>query len=344
MVAGDDARDGRPASSGPAGSFEGEHPAPDALSPEEQGVLAAFERLRPEGSLRFAFDAAMLQLDRPEHTASTRLPWAGLPGDLWERGRAARISRRFVGDVTAALAEVMAADARAAADAAVSAGHEDRFRAAYDALRFLAARVETLEDRSDPSKLVPADLDLPVPDCSEWTDSLTAWLGRDTSAAGPVVVGEARDPRLLSAAAATGRPVFGIEPRGAVVWESLAARPQATLVMAELSDFVAMLPDDSVAGLALAGCVDRIDLVAQCALARHALRAVAPSGCVVLFVTDQTRWDEALDPPCRDLLPGRPLHPETWSLLLRRSGADSVVWHRPSSEGAVHAVVADIGR
>ena len=64
---------------------------------------------------------------------------------------------------------------------------------------------------------------------------------------------------------------------------------------------------------------------------------------IVVFTTDQAAWDQALPVPARDLLPGRPLHPETWAWLLERAGATDVACHRPTS-GPLHAVVAGVGR
>ncbi len=329
---------------------EGHPPEGDAsaaLAPEEAAVLAAFNRLRPQGSLQWCFDDAMRRLDRPDHdSASGALPWSGLPDDLWERGRSARVSRRFMGEVTEALAELLAADARAAADAAVTSLHGDRFVAAWDALRFLAARVDALEDRLDPIGVSTADLELDLADTSAWTEQLSEWLGDGLAAVGPLVVGEARDTRLVAAAARTGRPVCAVEPRGAVVWETLAGddRPPAAIVMAEVGDHLATLDDATVAGVVVAGSTDRIGLVEKAALVRHALRVTRAGGRVVVFATDQAAWDRGLAPPSRDLLPGRPLHPETWSLLLSRFGADSVTWHRPPKDGAPHAIVAEVGK
>ena len=120
--------------------------------PRGGGLLAAFDRLRPQGSLRWCFDDAMRRLEHPDHESSAgALPWPGLPDDLWERGRSARIGHRFAGDVATVLADILAADARAAADAAVSSLSGDRFEAAFHALRYLAARVEALEARIDPT-------------------------------------------------------------------------------------------------------------------------------------------------------------------------------------------------
>ena len=316
------------------------------LAPEEVALLAAFDRLRPQGNLQWCFDDAMRRLDRPDHdSASGALPWPGLPDDFWERGRSARVGRRFMGEVTGALAELLAADARAAADAAVTSLHGDRFIAAWDALRFLAARVDALEDRLDPIGVAAADVDLDLPDTSAWTEQLAEWLGEGLVVVGPLVVGEARDARLVEIAARTGRSVCAVEPRGAVVWGTLAGddRPAAAFVMAEVGDYLATLDDASVAGVVVAGSVDRIGLVEKVALAGHALRVTRAGGRVVVFATDQTVWDRQLAPPARDLLAGRPLHPETWSLLLARLGADFVTWHRPPKKGAPHAIVAEVG-
>lgn len=319
----------------------------DDLSLEEAALLAAFDRLRPQGSLQWCFDDAMRRLDRPDHDSSAgALPWPGLPDDLWDRGRSARIGRRFAGDVTTVLAEILAADARAAADAAVSSLSGDRFEAAWHALHYLAARVEALEDRLDPAGVVATDLEVAPPDCSEWMETLTSWLGPELPAAGPLVVGEARDADLMAAAVRTGRRVVGVEPRGPVVWQALsdAGRSQTMLVLDEVAGYLAELPDDGAAGIVLAGCTDRLSLVDKVALIRDALRATAGGGRVVIFATDQEAWDRQLPPPARDLFPGRPLHPETWQLLLARLGAGSATWHRPAAGGSVHAIVSEVSR
>jgi hypothetical protein len=103
----------------------------------DEELLAAFERLSPQGSLRVGFDDALRRVDQPDvDSAAMAPPWSGLPDDLWERGRSARIGQRFVGDVAGVLADILAADARTAADAAVTAVNGDRFVATWDALRF----------------------------------------------------------------------------------------------------------------------------------------------------------------------------------------------------------------
>ncbi|MGH9078640.1 MAG: hypothetical protein ACRDYE_00930, partial [Acidimicrobiales bacterium] len=72
---------------------------------DEQALLAAFDRLSPQGGLKWGFDDAMRRIAHPESDA-TAPRWPGLPDDLWERGRSARIGRRFVGDVAGVMAEL----------------------------------------------------------------------------------------------------------------------------------------------------------------------------------------------------------------------------------------------
>ena len=333
-------------------SREGEIPpeAEDGLASDEVALLAAFDRMRPQGTLRWGFDDALRRVLEPEHaTAAAAVPWKGLPDDLWERGRSAQIGRRFVGDVASVLAGIMATDARAVADATM-AGEDDRFVATWDALRFLAARVEMLEARVDPAGLDVGDVQVPVPDLSEWVDQVGSWLGSPDARA-TIVVGESGDGALVRAVATAGWRVHGIEPRGPSVWQAIGsleddqtiAGSHSDIVLAEVADQLGAMPDDGVAGVVLAGCVDRLDLAGKLRLVDQTVRVLAPGGTVVVMAIDQAAWDGALALPARDLLPGRPLHPETWSHLLRRAGLTEPTWHRPMT-GSVHAVVAGSAR
>jgi len=324
----------------------GQDPAVDGddLRADERALLAAFERRSPQGSLKWGFDDAMRRIEHPDiDSAAGAAPWKGLPDDLWERGRTAQIGQRFVGDVAGVLADILAADARAAADAAVEAVNGDRFVAAWDALRFLAARVEQLEARVDPLGLETAEWPMPVPDASEWADVVEGWLAPSDSGSA-VVVGESGDGALALALGAAGRRVVGVEPRGASAWRSLTAPEMGEggaveFVLADVLEHLKTMDADSVAGVVLVGCVDRLDLAGKLALVDEAFRVVGAGGTVVVLATDPSAWSEGLSIPARDLLPARPLHPETWSFLLHRSGAADTVWHRPDS-GTLHAVVA----
>jgi hypothetical protein len=288
------------------------------------------------------------RVDRPDLDSSAGvLPWPGLPDDLWQRGRSARIGERFVGEVAKAMADILAADARAAADAAVAAVNGDRFVATWEALQYLSARVEALEARVDPLGLEAAEVPMPQPDQDAWVDAVGSWFAEvDTGM--PVVVGESGSGALLEGLRRTGRPVVGIDPRGAAVWQSFGDRTAGAegppeVVLDHVDRQLASMPDRSVAGVVLLGCVDRADVAGKLDLVGQAVRITVSGGTVAVLTVDQGAWDAALAHPARDLAPGRPFHPETWLYLLERLGGSEPVWHR-SEAGRCHAVVAGVDR
>ena len=313
--------------------------------PGDDELLAAFDRLSPQGSLGWGFDDAMGRIAAfGRHAGAAAVPWEGLPDNLWERGRSARIGQRFVGDVAGVLAGILAADARNVTDTAVG----DRLVAVWDALRYLAARVEILEGRVDPTSglAFAADLAVPAPDVTPWVDGAGAWftpldITEPGTSIGAVLVGESADGLLLGALADAGHRVCGVEPRGELAWSS--AEAGQGVVFGEVAEVLGSSATDSLAGAVLVGCIDRLDLSDKLGLLADAVRVIAPGGAIVLLVTDQAAWDEALPPSARDLVPGRPLHPETWLLLLRRMGVVEPTWHRPST-GSVHALVGTVVR
>lgn len=320
----------------------GDAGADDPMTEAEGELLAGFDRLRPQGGVRWAFDDAVRRVDQPDLDSSAGAhPWGGLPEDLWDRGKSARIGQRLVGEVARVMADVLAADARAAADAAVGAVNGDRFVATWDALQYLSARVEALERRVDPLGLEAAEWPVPPVDTSEWHDALPGWLGHQLPP-GPMVVGESGDGSLVAALRRGGGEVVGIEPRGPAVWESFRQEVPG-VVFDHVERHLRSVGDDSVAGLVLTGCIDRADLAGKVDLLDLAVRVVRPGGAVVLLGADPATWEEALTVPARDLAPGRPFHPETWSWLLRRAGAVDPVVHR-SDRGGAHAVVARVER
>jgi hypothetical protein len=241
--------------------------------------------------------------------------------------------------VAGVLAEILAADARAAADAAM----DDRILAAWDALRYMAARMERLESRVDPvgARLDGPRVPVPEPDVSVWTEVVAGWF-EPTGRSGPVIVGESGNGALVAALERSGHRVRGVEPRGREVWSAFAdPRVDDGVVLGEVAEFLATAADRSASGVVLVGAVDRLDLPAKLGMLANAVRVVGPAGTVVLLVTDQSRWDGSLPTVARDLVPGRPLHPETWLFLLRRFGVVDPEWH-PSSDGAMHALVGRI--
>ncbi len=316
--------------------------AEPGMTEAEQELLAAFDRLRPQGGLRWAFDDALRRVDQPDLDSSAGAhPWGGLPHDLWDRGRSARIGQRFVGEVARVMADLLAADARSAADAAVAAVNGDRFVAAWDALAYLSARVEVLERHLDPLGVEVAEWASPSGDVAEWHDAVLGWLG-DHAPSGPVIVGESGDGALVASLRGAGREVRGVEPRGPSVWGAFGEGIPGIL-FDHVDRHLRSADGDSAAGVVLIGCIDRADLAGKVDLLDQALRVIRPGGSLVLLCADPVAWEESLTPPARDLASGRPFHPDTWLWLLRRAGVADPVLHR-SDRGTVHAVLARVDR
>jgi len=320
------------------------------LSAEERGLLEAFDRLRPQGSLGWHFDDAVRRLVEPPQFPGRPNGWAGLPVDLWERGRSTKASERVLGDVVTTVAQ----DLSEYTDRAVEESHQrseaalDEFRrTVFDAVRFLAARVDRLESSTDPLGMEAAEFDLPAIDASAWLDAAPTWAAARPDL--PVLLGELGDDGLLAALVGRGTDVEGVDPRGPVVWAADAAfdvgsgRVGLVTAIAEVIDHLRGLPDASRGCVVLSGCVDRADIAGKVGLIDEAHRVVAPGGALVVLVTEQSAWDASLAPVVRDLLPGRPLHPETWLAVLEHRGLPAATWHRPAN-GSVHAVVSEVGR
>jgi hypothetical protein len=330
------------------GSYE-DPPVSDAtgeppMTTADAELLAAFDRMSPQGSLAWGFDDAMRRIIHPDIASSTAAgPWPGLPPDLWMRGRTAQIGQRFVGDVAGVLADLLATDARTVAGAAVAGANT----ATWDALRYLAARVELLEARVDPATMETAELAVEPPDVSEWLDAIPSWLARDEDR-GVVVVGESGHGGLVRILVDAGWQARGVEPRGALAWRSLEVLGESrqgeppAIEFGEVANLLQTLGAKSCSAVVLAGCVDRADLAGNVKLLNESLRVLEGEGTLIILTTDQESWDSSRTAPQRDLASGRPLHPETWSLLIARLGL-TVEWHRPRT-GTVHALVARASR
>jgi len=314
----------------------GERPG---LPEDERQLLEAFYRLAPEDTVHWAFEDTMRRLSNPDERATWIEPWDGLPPDLWDRGRLARAGERAFGDVIKRVAQELTEYTQRIVDDVRRTTPEETTVSA--ALRLLAARVERLESLADPTGIRPAELDLPAPDAGEWVADVPIWLGPPTGL--PVMIGEAGVRNVLDAVVATGAPVDVVDPRGVVAWSLGEAPPgsagQVKVAMAEVADHLSDLPADSRSGVVLSGCVDRIALAGKVDLLDAALRALAPGGTLVVLTVDQVAWDADLATSVRDLLPGRPFHPDTWALILEHRGLPDPEVHL-AAHGTMHAVVA----
>ena len=335
-----------PDASEKSGSSDGE-PRTD-LPADERGLLEAFDRLGPQGTVGWNFNDAVRRLVEPNEGPGRPAGWGGLPADLWQRGHAARASERVLGDVVKLLAQDLTeyTDRAVEESQRISANEvADLRQSALDAIRFLAARVEQLESSSDPVGLRAGQLDLPNFSGSEWSAVAAGWTAARADL--PAMMGELGDDALVSALIEGGVRMEGVDPRGSVVWAADAKFGAGTgridIVFADVLDYMRSLPDASRGCVVLAGSVDRSDLAQKMDLVDQALRVVARGGSLVVLATDQVAWDDSLGSVVRDLLPGRPLHPQTWLAVLAHRGISDPQWLHPST-GSVHAVVAEVGR
>jgi hypothetical protein len=188
-----------------------------------------------------------------------------------------------------------------------------------EAFRFLSARVRTLEERlaRQDQPVDGAAWLAPAQELGPWVEPVAAHLA-GVRASGEVVHGDCGEGQLLEALAAAGLTARGVEPRGAVALGALERGCSVALV--EVAEDLAARPAASLGGLVLSGVVDRLPLHALVALLDQARRVLSLGAPLVVVASDperaKTRWDTV----ARDILQPRPLHAETWELLLHRAG------------------------
>ena len=187
------------------------------------------------------------------------------------------------------------------------------------ALRLLADRVDALELASpgvDQGERGVGDARALAPalDAGAWAPVVVDALRPVT---GRVVHAECGDGQLLARLVAEGIDAYGVAP-------SAAAWPAALDVRVEKAhDHLAALPDGSLGGVVLSGCVDRLPAAVLARLARLAVAKLGPAGVVVVLGTDPRVWGRGHSAVAADLAPGRPLRAETWAHLLATQGLAS---------------------
>lgn len=334
--------------SGGTGASEGELPRPGATPPPPPGFLAelaeAFRRHRPQGSLRWNFSDAFTRLE--QHVR--RPPAAGgegpAAGDRPGRGPAT-VGRAVSGRLGRWVDGRAAAAARSAVDEALAEGRgaTGATDAAVEAFRFLAARVEGLEDAGS-RRLSPVEgmaWLVPSPALGGWAGPVARWVA-GAHRSGEVVHGECGAGELAVALVASGLSVRGAEPRGAVAWE--AAERGVDVHVGPVEGLLASTAPGSLGGLVLSGVVDRLDLAGLVALLETATGRLADGAPLVVVSTAPGAVGTGWDAVARDLVPGRPLHPETWALLLSRAGYVEVGPLEGPDEGPGAATYALKGR
>jgi len=153
------------------------------------------------------------------------------------------------------------------------------------------------------------------PDLAAWSDLVVAEVG---SARGRVLHTECGAGGLLADLTTAGADAYGVEPVDALAVD--ASRAGLDVRADDALTHLRALPDASLGGLVLSGCIDALPLGEVLEVADRAAATLAPGGVVVVLSSGPAAWAGSLDPVVADLAPGRPLHPETWVHLLGQRG------------------------
>ena len=138
----------------------------------------------------------------------------------------------------------------------------------------------------------------------------------ERSPGGPIVHADCGEGSLLHALAEGGADALGVEPRGGVALRALEGGCAVTI--GEASERLASSASGSLGGVVLSGVVDRLPLHAVLPLLAQCRRTLA-LGAPLVVVVESALTVEQREPAARDVS-WRPLHRETWELLLDRSG------------------------
>lgn len=270
---------------------------------------AAFSRLAPQGNDAWNFLAAFTHLgDRygPYHPGTSGLSdLLGEPGPD-RRTRRTRLARlRPRGD------RPTADDARREMEEAMAQ--------VVEAFRFLSARVGTLEQRlahqDRPIDAVPWLV--PAEELGPWAGPVAAHMVAMTPG-GAVLHADCGEGLLLDTLAQGGVDALGVEPRGGVALRALERGCAVTIC--EALETLETLPSGTLGGVVLSGVVDRLalhELLPLLSQTRRALQSAAP---IAVVATDPSGNGSDRGAAALELVAGRPLHVETWEILLDRAG------------------------
>lgn len=297
------------------GDFYHDDGGPDAHAAGVAALRAAFTRLQPQGSDAWNFLAAFTHLgDRygPYHPGASDLSKLLEAPASAPTGRAAKWKRRL-----------RLRGAGGTGGAVDAAGEQTELALAMaqvvEAFRFLSARVRSLEERlayQDRPVDGPAWL-MPARELDQWVEPVARHIVGATPG-GEVLHGDCGEGHLLRALEEAGVTARGAEPRGTVALGALERGQAVALV--EVAEELVARPPASLGGLVLSGVVDRIPLHSLLALLAQARRALAPGAPIVVVASDPEQSTASRSAVARDLLHPRPLHAETWQVLLQGSG------------------------
>lgn len=205
-------------------------------------------------------------------------------------------------------------------------------------VHLLDERVSDLE--RDVTLLTPPPLPeeevlVPGADPAPFVGLLRTRLSAPGAPPGRVLHAECADGVLLGALAGAGVDAYGIDPGTAASDRAVASGLDVR--RDDVLGHLGSVGDESLAGLVLSGCVDRMSLAERRRMLGLAELALAPGATLAVIGTMPEAWERTAGPVAADLAPGRPLHPDTWAHLVGQLGFTGV---EVSPLGDSFAVVA----
>lgn len=214
-----------------------------------------------------------------------------------------------------------------------------------DAFRFLSARVQELESQTNtksqlsdhlPSLTPPVVAGSLTPVIVKYIrDSRETLVGQtiepndlsvhtsELSKNTQVLHGECANAELIVALNNNAIASHGVEPRAKL---ALGAIEQGLPVtFGEVPWYMKTLPESYLGGLVLNGFIEQIDISEICNLLKLAVTKLAPGAPLVLLGLGPNNAVDLNDLSIRnDLSPAKPLHLETWQVLLREFGFSNI--------------------
>jgi hypothetical protein len=285
------------------GDAADEGAAPAGRDAATEALNDAFARLRPQGSDTWNFLANFTQMgerfgpDQPGASELSKLLDASV-APASRRGVSARRRRAEPDD---APSEVHAAMAQV-----------------VEAFRFLALRVQTLEERlaRQDRPIEGAAWLIPAKELGAWVPPLVDHFVA-AAPVGEVLHADCGEGQLLGSLLGAGLAARGVEPRGGV---ALRALEQGYAVsISEVVEDLAARPSGSLGGLVLSGVVDRLPLHAILLLLSEAHRVLALGAPIVVVATEPAHAGAARHVVADEILAPRTLHARTWEVLLARA-------------------------
>jgi tRNA(Arg) A34 adenosine deaminase TadA len=202
--------------------------------------------------------------------------------------------------------------------------------AVSSALRRVDERLALLEARLPAGEGEAFDLPPPV-SRTDWfevvVDALSGVSGRVL-----VVAVDAR--RWVERLRERQVDAYGVDPSG---------HGGADIRTEELLAHLATVAGGALGAAVIVGWADRLDVGGAMELADRLAAAVREGGRVALTSVDPRTWAGTVEPIVADLSPGRPLHPDTWTVVLAARGlrVARVEWRGDDSGTGEYALMAD---